>query len=38
MFERKTAERFARQQNALLTWLDASPALSALREPILLLR
>ena len=37
MLERKTAERFARQQNTLLTRLDASPALSALREPALLL-
>ena len=37
MFERKTADRFARQQNALLTRPDASPALRALRVPTLLL-
>ena len=37
MMERKTAERFARQQNALLTRPDASPVLAALRTPTLLL-
>jgi pimeloyl-ACP methyl ester carboxylesterase len=37
MMERKTAERFARQQNALLTRPDASPVLAALRVPTLLL-
>ena len=37
MFERKTADRFARQQNALLTRPDASPVLRALRVPTLLL-
>lgn len=37
MFERKTAERFARQQEALLTRPDASPVLAALRVPTLLL-
>ncbi len=37
MFERKTAERFARQQHALLSRPDASPALRALRVPTLLL-
>ncbi len=37
MFERKTAERFARQQHALLTRPDASPVLAALRVPTLLL-
>ena len=37
MFERKTAGRFARQQQALLNRPDASPVLSALRVPILLL-
>lgn len=37
MFERKTAERFARQQEALLTRPDASPVLQALRVPTLLL-
>ena len=37
MFERKTADRFARQQNALLTRPDASPVLTALRVPTLLL-
>ena len=37
MMERKTAERFARQQNALLTRPDASPVLAALRIPTLLL-
>jgi pimeloyl-ACP methyl ester carboxylesterase len=37
MFERKTAERFARQQQALLTRPDASGVLAALRVPTLLL-
>ena len=37
MMERKTAERFARQQHALLTRPDASPVLAALRIPTLLL-
>ena len=37
MFERKTADRFARQQHALLTRPDASPVLTALRVPTLLL-
>ena len=37
MFERKTAERFARQQHALLTRPDSSPQLAALRVPTLLL-
>ena len=37
MMERKTAERFARQQNALLSRPDASPVLAALRVPTLLL-
>ena len=37
MFERKTAECFARQQHALLTRPDASSALRALRVPTLLL-
>jgi hypothetical protein len=33
MMERKTAERFAHQQQALLTRPDASPVLAALRVP-----
>jgi pimeloyl-ACP methyl ester carboxylesterase len=37
MMSRKTADRFARQQNALLTRPDASPVLAALRVPTLLL-
>ncbi len=37
MMSRKTAERFARQQHALLTRPDASPVLAALRMPTLLL-
>jgi pimeloyl-ACP methyl ester carboxylesterase len=37
MMERKTAERFAHQQHALLTRPDASPVLAALRIPTLLL-
>lgn len=37
MMERKTAERFAHQQQALLTRPDASPVLAALRVPTLLL-
>ena len=37
MMERKTAERFAQQQHALLTRPDASPVLAALRVPTLLL-
>ena len=37
MFERKTVDRFARQQNALLSRPDASPILKALRVPTLLL-
>ncbi|MFN5350901.1 MAG: alpha/beta fold hydrolase [Polaromonas sp.] len=37
MMERKTADRFARQQHALLTRPDASPGLGALRIPTLLL-
>ncbi len=37
MFEEKSADRFARQQKALLTRPDASPVLSALQMPCLLL-
>jgi pimeloyl-ACP methyl ester carboxylesterase len=37
MMSRKTADRFARQQHALLTRPDASPVLAALRIPTLLL-
>jgi pimeloyl-ACP methyl ester carboxylesterase len=37
MMSRKTADRFARQQNALLNRPDASPVLAALRVPTLLL-
>ncbi len=37
MMERKTADHFARQQNALLSRPDASPVLAALRLPTLLL-
>jgi pimeloyl-ACP methyl ester carboxylesterase len=37
MMSRKTAERFARQQHALLSRSDASPVLAALRIPTLLL-
>jgi pimeloyl-ACP methyl ester carboxylesterase len=37
MFERKSPERFARQQNALLTRPDASPVLARLKMPCLLL-
>ena len=37
MFERKTAERFARQQHALLTRPDSRVQLAALRMPTLLL-
>ena len=37
MLERKTAERFAYQQHALLTRPDTSAALAALRVPTLLL-
>ena len=37
MFTRKNAERFARQQNALLTRPDASPVLAGLTLPTLLL-
>ncbi len=37
MFARKTAGRFARQQNALLTRPDASPVLSGLDIPCLML-
>ena len=37
MFARKNAGRFARQQNALLTRPDASPVLSSLKMPCLLL-
>jgi pimeloyl-ACP methyl ester carboxylesterase len=37
MMERKTAERFAQQQHALLTRPDAGPVLAALRVPTLLL-
>ena len=37
MFERKTSDRFARQQHALLTRPDASPVLVALHIPTLLL-
>lgn len=36
MFERKTAEHFARQQNALLTRPDASPVLAALKIPCMM--
>ncbi|MES2191093.1 MAG: alpha/beta hydrolase [Pseudomonadota bacterium] len=37
MFERKTAARFARQQNALLSRPDASPVLAALKIPCMVL-
>ncbi len=37
MFERKTAARFARQQNALLSRPDASPVLVALKMPCMVL-
>lgn len=37
MFERKTAARFARQQNALLSRPDASPVLAALKVPCMVL-
>ena len=37
MMSRKTAERFAHQQHALLTRPDASPVLAVLRVPTLLL-
>ena len=37
MFERKSVERFERQQHALLTRGDASPVLSALTLPTLML-
>jgi pimeloyl-ACP methyl ester carboxylesterase len=37
MFARKSAERFARQQNALLTRPDASPVLASLAMPCMLL-
>ena len=37
MFARKSAQRFARQQNALLTRADLSPVLAGLKVPTLLL-
>jgi pimeloyl-ACP methyl ester carboxylesterase len=37
MFERKSAERFARQQKALLSRPDATPVLRSLRVPCLLI-
>lgn len=37
MFERKTAERFARQQHALLSRPDGSPVLAELKMPCLVL-